>query len=204
MPPCTYPTLVVRRFPTLTLPVTTSSAVIFSSLHNIFAPTLTNCPYPASESKPHRTSHLTFTLSMTTHTPTMTNAIAPLAFPSRSLVINSTPSYTAPTLPPSLTLPSSALPTLFADMTSALDPHTLHSNKLLFSLDPAPLNSFANTTKHGLTLSPLCAHHIYSLQSHVFILQPSASPRSVQPPTSSPASPPSDDTQCQVCQVFFR
>jgi len=60
---------------------------------------------------------------------------------------------------PSLTLPSSALPALFADMTSAPGPHTPHSNKLLFSLGPAPLNFSANTTKHGLTLPPPHAHN---------------------------------------------
>jgi len=88
----------------------------------------------------------------------MTNAIAHLASPSRSWVINSTPSYTAPTLPPSHSLPSSALPALFADITSALSPHTHHSNKPLFSSDLALLSSFANTTKHQLTLPLLCAH----------------------------------------------
>ena len=98
MTPCTYPTLIVGRFPTFTLPVTTSSAVIFSNLQNTFAPTLTNCHYSTSEPKPHPTSHLTFTLPMTTHTPPTTNAIASLAFPSRSWVMKSTPSYTAPPL----------------------------------------------------------------------------------------------------------
>jgi len=44
-------------------------------------------------------------------------------------------------------------------MTSTLGPHTPHSNKLLFSLGPPTLNSFANTTKHGLTLPPLYAHN---------------------------------------------
>ena len=52
--------------------------------------------------------------AMTTHTPPMTNAIGPPAFPSRTWVMNSTPSYTAPTRPPSLTQPSSAVPALFA------------------------------------------------------------------------------------------
>jgi len=133
-PPCTYPTLTVHRLPTFTLPVTTSSAVIFSNLHNTFAPILTNGPYSASRPKPPPTSHLTFTLPMTTHSPPMTNAIAPLAFPSRLCVTNSTPSYNAPTLPPSFTLPSSALPDPF-DMTSAPGPHTPHSNKLRQSMD---------------------------------------------------------------------
>jgi len=96
---------------------------------------------------------------MTTHTPPTTSAIAPLVVPSRSWVMNPTPSCTVPTLPPSPTLPSSALPALFVDMTSAPGPHTTHSNKLLFSLGPAPLNSSANTTKHGLTLPPLHAHN---------------------------------------------
>jgi len=158
-PICTYPTLIVEMLPTFTLPVTTSSAVIFSNLHNTFAPTLTNYPYSAFEPKPPPTSHPTSTLPMTTHTPPTTSAIAPLASPSRSWVMNSTSSYTVPTRPPSSTLPSSALPALFVDMTSAPGPHTPHSNKLLFSLGPAPLNSSASTTKHGLTLLPLHAHN---------------------------------------------
>jgi len=45
------------------------------------------------------TSYIPSHLHLATHTPPMTNAIAPLAFQSRSWVINSTPSYTAPTLP---------------------------------------------------------------------------------------------------------
>jgi len=138
MPPSTCPTLILGRVPTFKLPVTTSSAVIFSNLHNTFAPTLTNYPYSAFESKPPPASHLTSTLPMTTLTPPMTNAIAPLAFPSRLFVTNFTPSYTVPTHPPSLTLPSSALPVLFVDMTSTPGPHTPHSNKLLFSLGLAP------------------------------------------------------------------
>ena len=89
----------------------------------------------------------------------MSNAIAPLAFSSRSWITNSSPSYTVPTLPPDLTLPSSALPAPFIDMTSAPGPHTPHSKKLLFSLGPDPLNSSPNTTKHGLTLPPLHAHY---------------------------------------------
>ena len=56
-------------------------------------------------------------MPMTTHTPPTTSTIAPLASPSRSWVINSAPSYTVPTLPPSPTLPSSALPVLFVEGT---------------------------------------------------------------------------------------
>jgi len=80
-----------------------------------FAPTLTNYPYSAFEPKPPPTSHLTSTLPMTTLTPPMTNAIAPLAFPSRLWVTKCTPSYTVPTHLPSLTLPSVALPALFVE-----------------------------------------------------------------------------------------
>ena len=158
-PPCTSPTLIARRFLTFTLPVTTSSTVMFSNLHNTCALTLTNYPYSVFEPKPTPISHLTFTLPMTTHTPPMTNPIVSLAFPSRSWVTNSTPFYTVPTLPPSLILPSSALSALSLDMTSAPGPHTPHSNKLLFSLGLAFPNSSANTTKHGLTLPPLHAHN---------------------------------------------
>ena len=48
-----------------------------------------------------------------------------------------------------------------------------------------------------------CTQLIYSLQSHVFKHQPSASPGPAPSLTSSPASPPSDDTQCQVCHSPF-
>ena len=96
---------------------------------------------------------------MTTHTSPMTSVIAPLAFPFRSWVMNPTPSYTVPTLPPSLILTSLALLALFVDMISVPGPHTPHSNKLQFSLGPGPLNSSTNTTKpeHGLSLPPLYA-----------------------------------------------
>jgi len=137
-PLCTCPTLIVRRLPTFSLPATTSSAVIFSNLHNTFAPTLTNYPYSAFKPKPPPTYHPTSTLPMTTHTHPMTSAIALLASPSRSWLIIPAPSYTVPTLPPSPTLPSSALPVLFVDMISAPGPHTPHSNKLQFSLGPTP------------------------------------------------------------------
>ena len=166
------------------------------NLHNTCAPTLTNCPSSTFEPRPHVTFHLTSSQPMTTHTPLMTNVIVPLASLSRSWVMNSTPSYTAPTLPPSLTPPSSALSALFADMTSALDPHTPFSNKLLFSSDLPPVSSFANRRKHGLTLPPLCAKQICSLQSHFKVLkhQPSASPRPIPSLPSSLDSPPSEDT----------
>jgi len=180
------PTLILGRHPTFTLPVTTSSAMIFSNLHNTFAPTLNNYPYSAFEPKPPPTSHPTSTLSMTTHTSPTTSAIAPLASPSRFWVTNSTPSYTVPTLPPSLTLPSSALPALFVDMTSAPGAHTPHSNKLLFSLGPAPLNSSANTTKHGLTLPPLHAHNS-STQSNLTF--PNTNPQPLPGPYC-PSPPP--------------
>jgi len=102
--------------------------------------------------------------------------------------MNSTPSYTVPTLPPSLTLPSSALPALFVDMTSAPGPHTPHSNKLLFSLGPAPLNSSANTTKHGLTLPPLHAHNS---STHSNLTFPNTNPQPLPGPyrPSSPSLP---------------
>jgi len=160
MPPCALPKLIVGRFPPLTFPLTTSSAVICSNLRNTCAPTLPNCPYSASRrTQATCASHLTSTLPMTTHTSLMTNDITPLAFPSRSWVINSTPSYTAPSFPPSPTLPSSALPALFAYTTSALGLHTPHFHKPLFPSDPPPPNSFAKTTKHRLTLLALCVHN---------------------------------------------
>ena len=130
---------------------------------------------------------------MTTHSPLMTNTIAPLASPSRSWVINSTPSYTVPTLPSSLTLPSSALPALFADLTSALGPHTpLQQTAIL--LDKASTRS----------TSTVCTQLIYSLESHFLKHQPSASPGPVPSLPSSLASPRSKNAQCQVCQNPFK
>ena len=160
--------MIVERLPTITLPVTTSTAVIFSNLHNTFAATLTNYPYSAFTPKPPPTSHPTSTYPTTTHTPPTTNAIAPLAFPSRSWVMNPTPSYTVPTLPTSPILPSLTLPVLFVDMIFAPGPHTPRSNKLRFSLGPDPLNSFKNTTKHGLTLPPLHALHSFTHSNLTF------------------------------------
>ena len=101
----TCPTMIVERLPTFTLPETTSTAVIFSNLHKTFAPTLTNYPYSAFAPKLPPTSHPTSTYRTTTHTPSATNAIAPLAFPSRSWVMKPTPYYTVPTLSTSPILP---------------------------------------------------------------------------------------------------
>jgi len=95
---------------------------------------------------------------MTTHLPLMTNAIASHASPSRWWVMNSTPSYTTPTLPTSLTPPSSSLPTPFEGMTSAIGPHTPHSNKPLFSSALTTRRSFTNTANHG----PLYLHYVYT------------------------------------------
>jgi len=122
---------------------------------------------------------------ISTLTPLMTNAIAPLAFPSRLWVTNCTPSYTVPTLPPSLTLPSSALLALSVDMTSVPGPRTPHSNKLLFSLGPAPLNSSANTTNHGPTPSPLHARNSSTHSNLTFSNtnpQPLPGPHTLSPP----------------------
>ena len=94
------PTLILGRHPTFTLPVTTSSAMIFSNLHNTFAPTLNNYPYSAFEPKPPPTSHPTSTLSMTTHTSPTTSAIAPLASPSRFWVTTPHPHTLSPLFPP--------------------------------------------------------------------------------------------------------
>ena len=203
--PLHLPHTIVGGLPIFTLPVTTSSAVIFSNLHNTFAPTLTNYPYSAFEPKPPPTSYLIFSLPMTTHTPPMTNAISPLAFPIRSWVTSSTPSYTVPTLFPSPTLPSSALPALFIDMTSAPGHHTPHSNNAIFlgSSPPKLLHKHDTGTVWTHSTSTTYTQLIYSLHPHFFKHQPSASPGPVQSLTSSPASPPSDDTQCQVCQILF-
>jgi len=178
------------RLTTFTLPVMTSSTVIFSNLHNTFAPTSTNYPYSAFEPKPPPTSHPTSTLPMTTHTPSTNSAIAPLASLSRSWVLNPTPSYTVPTLSPSPTLSSSALPALFVDMISAPGPHTPHSNKLQFSLGPVPLNSSAKTTKHGLTLPPLHAHNLSTHFNLIFLTPTLSLSRARTVPLLLPYQPP--------------
>ena len=49
----------------------------------------------------------------------------------------------------------------------------------------------------------MCTQLIYSLQFHFLKHQPSASLGPVLPLTSALASPPSEDTQCQVCQSRF-
>ena len=100
--------------------------------------------------------------------------------------MNPTPFCTVPTLPPSPTLPSSALPALFEDMISAPGPHTPHSNRLQFSLGPTPLNSSANTTKHGLTLPPLHAHNS---STHSNLTFPNTNPQPLPGPYR-PSSPP--------------
>ena len=135
---------------------------------------------------PPPTSPPTSTYPTTTHTPPTTNAIAPLAFPSRSWVLNPTPSYTVPTLPTSPILPSLALPALFVDLISALGPHTPRSNKLRFSLGPGPLNSFKNTTKHGLTLPSL---HALNSCSHSNLTFPKSYPHGLPDPCR-PSFPP--------------
>jgi len=72
-------------------------------------------------------------------------------------------------------------------MISAPGPHTPHSNKLQFSLGPGPLNSSADTTKHGLTLPPL-----YTLNSstHFNLTFPNTYPQALLPGPYRPSSPP--------------
>ena len=86
---------------------------------------------------------------------------------------------------PSPTLPSSALPALFVDMISAPGPHTPHLKKLQFSLGPVPLNSSANTTKHGLTLPLLHAHNS---STHSNLTFPTTNPQPLLGPYR-PSSP---------------
>jgi len=78
------------------------------------------------------------------------------------------------------------LPALFVGMNSAPGPHTPHSNKLQFSLGPVPLNSSANTTKHGLTLPPLHAHNS---STHSNLTFPNTNPQPLLGPYR-PSSPP--------------
>ena len=93
-------------------------------------------------------------------------------------------------------LPSSALPALFVNMTSAPGTRTRHSNKLLFSLVQPP----KLLRKHDKAWT----HSTSQLQSHFSKSQPSASPGPVPSLVFSPARPPSDDTQCQGCQSRFQ
>jgi len=71
-------------------------------------------------------------------------------------------------------------------MTSAPGPHTPHSNKLQFSLGPAPLNSSTNTTKHELTLPPLHALNSSTLSNLTF---PNTNPQPLPGPYC-PSPPP--------------
>ena len=117
--------------------------------------------------------------------------------------MNSTPSYTAQTFPPSPTLPSSALPALFADMTSVLGPHTTHSNKPQFSLDPAP----QAPSQKRQSMDSLYLHYVHTthLLTSISLSQtPTISlSRARTAPHLRPCQPPSEDTQCQVCQSRF-
>jgi len=79
-----------------------------------------------------------------------------------------------------------------ADITSALGLHTPHCNKPLFSSAPTPLSSFANTTKHGLTLPRLHVHKSFTHSNPIFSntnLQPLPGPYRL-PPSPLPAPPP--------------
>jgi len=73
-------------------------------------------------------------------------------------------------------------------VTSAPGPRTPHSNKLFFSLGPAPRNSSANTTKHGPTPPPLHAHNS---STHSNLTFSSTSPQPLPGPhtLSSPPLP---------------
>ena len=72
---------------------------------------------------------------------------------------------------------------------------------LLGSSPPKLLRKHDKAWTHSI--STTCTQFIYSLQSHFSKHQPSASPGPVPSLISFPASPPSDDTQCQVCQSPF-
>jgi len=71
-------------------------------------------------------------------------------------------------------------------MTSVPGLHTPYSNKLLFSLGPAPLNSSANTTKHGLTLPPL---HAQNSSTHSNLSFPNTNPQPLPGPYRPSPSP---------------
>jgi len=81
--------------------------------------------------------------------------------------------------------------------------HTpLHQTTILLGSSPPKL--LCNHDKAWIYYtSTTCTQLIYSLQSHFFEHQPSASPRPALSLTSSPASPLSDDTQGQVCHSPF-
>jgi len=99
--------------------------------------------------------------------------------------------------PPSLTLPSSALPALCADMTSALGPHTPHSNKslVLGSGPQAP-------SQTRQSIDSLCLHNVYTTHLHFNLTfsstypQPLPGPYRPLPPPL-PAPPPTiHSTRC--------
>ena len=72
---------------------------------------------------------------------------------------------------------------------------------LLGSSPPKLLRKHDKAWTHST--SHTCTNLIYSLQSHFFKHQPLTSPGPAHSLASSPASPLSDDTQCQVCHSPF-
>jgi len=118
--------------------------------------------------------------------------------------MNSTPSYTAPTLHLSSNLSSTALLVSFADKTSVPGPHTPYFNKPIFSSALPPLKLLRKYDKAWTrSTSTMFTQLIYSVQSHFLKHQPSASHGPVTSLPCSLASPPPEDTQCQVCQSPF-
>jgi len=81
--------------------------------------------------------------------------------------------------------------------------HTpLHQTAILLgSSPPKLLRKHDKAWTHST--STTCTQLIYSLQSHFFKHQPLASPGPAHSLTFSPASPLSDDTQCQACRSPF-
>ena len=201
MPPCTYPTLIVGRLSTYALPVTTSSAVIFSKLHNTFAPTLTNCPLLRLRTQ--ATSYIPSHLHLAndhTYTP-YDERYCPSCLP---IKIVGNELHTLLHCPHSSSLSHPAILGLTRSLRRydlySWSSHTPLQQTVIFfwSAPPKLLHKHDKAWTHST--STTCTQLIYSLQSHCFKHQPSASPGPVPSLTSSATSAPSDDTQCQVCQ----
>jgi len=94
---------------------------------------------------------------------------------------------------PSPNSPSTALPTPFADVTSAPGPLTPNLNKQLFSSALLLINSFANTTTLQPTLPRLRVHNSFTQLSLTFPntkSQPLSQSMYYFSPTSTAALPP--------------
>jgi len=127
------------------------------------------------------------------HTPHSTPAYTPHPLTLSPLF----PPHSSPLSHPAILSPTRALRR--KDLCSWSSHTPLQQTAMLLGSSPPKLLCKAWTHSTSTT----CTQLIYSLQSHFSKHQSSASPGPVPSLTSSPASPPSDDTQCQVCQSPF-